>query len=323
MELGCAFAPGLATPDHIAVAERLGYRMAWVYDSPALYHDVWVTLARAAERTSAIGLGPGVLVPHLRHVMVNAAGIATLADLAPGRIHVAVGSGFTGSRTLGLKPNRWSDVGAYVDALRALLAGETITWDGQAIRMMHPDGFGPARPIEVPVLVGANGPKGLAVARRCADGVFLAGDPGPAAGFARAAMLLTGTVLDAGEDPTSARVLDAAGHAAAVALHAGYEWGFLDALPGGGAYRGVIDAIPVEERHLALHDRHLVSVTERDEPFVRPMLPSVAWTAESLPGRLAAFAAAGVTEIAYQPAGPDIPRELAAFAAAARETGAT
>jgi 5,10-methylenetetrahydromethanopterin reductase len=41
-------------------------------------------LALAAERTTTIGLGPGVLVPNLRHPMVNASATAALAALAPG-----------------------------------------------------------------------------------------------------------------------------------------------------------------------------------------------------------------------------------------------
>jgi 5,10-methylenetetrahydromethanopterin reductase len=99
--LSCAFATSMATPDHVAMAESLGYERAWLYDSPALYPDVWVTLARAADRTSTIGLGPGVLIPSLRHPMTNAAAIATLSAIAPGRVAVAIGSGFTGRYILG------------------------------------------------------------------------------------------------------------------------------------------------------------------------------------------------------------------------------
>ena len=82
LDLSCAFATSMATPDHVVLAEELGYRRAWFYDSPALYPDVWVQLCRAAERTSRIGLGPGVLIPSLRHPMTNAAAIATLVELA-------------------------------------------------------------------------------------------------------------------------------------------------------------------------------------------------------------------------------------------------
>ena len=49
MDIACALAPVPETPDHIRLAERLGYRRAWVYDTPALQLDVWVTLARAAD----------------------------------------------------------------------------------------------------------------------------------------------------------------------------------------------------------------------------------------------------------------------------------
>jgi 5,10-methylenetetrahydromethanopterin reductase len=77
MEVSCAFPTALDSPDNIALAERLGYDRAWVYDTPQQSPDVWMTLALAAERTERIGLGPGVLVPSLRHPMVNAAATAS------------------------------------------------------------------------------------------------------------------------------------------------------------------------------------------------------------------------------------------------------
>ena len=99
MELSCAFAPRPDLPDLLRLAEELGYRRAWVFDSPALYGDVWMSLARCADATSTIGLGPAVLVPSLRHVVTNAAAIATLEQLAPGRAVAALGTGFTGRLT--------------------------------------------------------------------------------------------------------------------------------------------------------------------------------------------------------------------------------
>ena len=113
MDLSCAFGPVPETPEHIALAERLGYRRAWVFDTPALQLDVWMTLGRAALRTTRIELGPGVLIPSLRHVMVTAAAIATLVDLAPGRVNVGIGSGFTGRLAMGQRPNPWAFVAQY------------------------------------------------------------------------------------------------------------------------------------------------------------------------------------------------------------------
>jgi 5,10-methylenetetrahydromethanopterin reductase len=95
--LSAFFAPMRDTPDHIRLAEELGFARAWCYDSPLLYDDVFVTLARAAERTSRIGLGVGVLVPGLRAPVVTANALSSVSALAPGRVVVAVGAGFTGA----------------------------------------------------------------------------------------------------------------------------------------------------------------------------------------------------------------------------------
>ncbi len=91
MQVSCAFPTALDSPDNIALAEELGYDRAWVYDTPQQSPDVWMTLALAAQCTERIGLGPGVLVPSLRHPMVNAAATATLCALAPGRVAVSFG----------------------------------------------------------------------------------------------------------------------------------------------------------------------------------------------------------------------------------------
>src|SRR6201994_2674943 len=101
MDISCAFATSSDTPAHVELAESLGYQRAWLYDSPALYPDVWMILTRCAERTSRIGLGPGVLVPSLRHPMVNAAATAELASQAPGPGPGANGPGFSGRISLG------------------------------------------------------------------------------------------------------------------------------------------------------------------------------------------------------------------------------
>jgi len=321
MRLTCAFATSMDAPEHIRIAESLGYERAWCYDSPALYPDVWVQLCRAAERTSTIGLGPGVLIPSLRHPMVTAAAIGTLVELAGvERVAVAMGTGFTGRFAMGQRPLKWADVADYVRTVRALLRGETTTWEGGQIRMLHADGFGPARPIDVPILLGAAGPKGVAAARDVADGIFLAGAR-PVEGFDWQATLLTGTVLRDGEAPDSARLVDAAGHSVTVAYHFFVENRLPgELLPGFEQWLHAYDDVPADERHLALHDLHMVDVNERDRPFITPelvRLAGYAWTPSELRDRLAALEDAGVTDVAYQPAG-DIPAELEEFAAAVR-----
>ena len=327
MEISCAFATSSDTPVHAQLAETLGYKRAWLYDSPALYPDVWMVLSRCAERTSRIGLGPGVLVPSLRHPMVNAAAIAELVGQAPGRVSVAIGSGFTGRMAMGTRPIPWRRVAEYVRCLKSLLAGESAEWDGAVLSMLHLPGFGAERPIDVPILIGADGPKGLAVAAELGDGVFSAAVPQPAAANVTdwRALLTFGTVLDEGEELTSPRVIEAAGPSAVVLYHAMYERGgadAVDALPGGRGWREAIEAYPERERHLAIHAGHLVKANPRDEPQVVDLIPlasaaGLTGTADQIPEKITGLAALGVTELVYQPAGPDIERELRAFASAA------
>src|SRR5437867_1732432 len=54
------------------LAERLGYDAAWITDTHLVCRELWVTLAACAVATSTITLGPGVAVPHSRHVSVTA-----------------------------------------------------------------------------------------------------------------------------------------------------------------------------------------------------------------------------------------------------------
>jgi 5,10-methylenetetrahydromethanopterin reductase len=165
MKISAAFPPVPATPEHIGLAEKLGYSTAWVYDTPALQLDCWMTLALAAARTSRIRLGPGVMIPSLRHPMVTASAIATLVSLVgESRVIIGIGTGFTGRRAMGQKPLRWQDMPRMVGDIRRLLAGETVEIEGAATSMLHWPGQAPNRPIEVPFVLGVNGPKGLETA---------------------------------------------------------------------------------------------------------------------------------------------------------------
>ena len=49
MKLSAAFATSLESPDHIRLAEDLGYHRAWLYDGGPMGADVWMMLALAAE----------------------------------------------------------------------------------------------------------------------------------------------------------------------------------------------------------------------------------------------------------------------------------
>jgi 5,10-methylenetetrahydromethanopterin reductase len=171
----------------------------------------------------------------------------------------------------------------------------------------------------VPFVIAAADPKGIAVARELGDGVF--GGFMPVGGFRWSMVLTLGTVFGDGEQPGSARVLGAAGHAAAVMFHAAMESRRPDIVQGGKEWAAAYEAVPQRVRHLALHDQHLVANNDRDRPFVTGEMlvqNGLALTRAAWRERIAMLESAGATEIAYQPAGPDIAKELETFASAVR-----
>lgn len=325
VDVSVSFATTLDTPEHIRIAEELGFRRTWLYDTPQQSPDVWMTLALAAERTHRIGLGPGVLVPALRHPMVNASGAAALERLAPGRVAVAFGTGYTGRRAMGQRPVSWAYMTRYVTAFRALLRGETVEWEGSPMRMLHTPEYPRGAPETIPVYIAAIGPKGTAIAESLGDGVFVMGIDGVSEEvtkkFESVIYGTAGSVLGDGEDLSSERLRTAAGPALAQLFHISYELGgeeAVRALPGGPEWLAVVLETPEAERHLAVHHGHLLRLNEAD---------TAAWnagghalvgytltgTAADVLARVQGLAAQGVTEITYQPAG-DIRRELEAFA---------
>ena len=327
-------APVRDTPDHIALAESLGFGAAWVYDSPLLYADPFVTLARAAERTSRIGLGIGVVVPGLRAPVATAAGLRTLDVLAPGRVRAASGAGFTGRFTLGLGPVTNARLARELDDVRGLLAGEerAHTEGARPIRDMPVPGA--AGDGDVPLYVSCRGPRAQALARERGDGamtgiLYPGGLALLRAGIGPEIPLVVhavGAVADPGEPLDSPRLRAAVGPVVGVAFHAFAEqpWrleGLPDALRAAaeGYIAAVEAAYPAERRHQELHRGHLVEVVlPEDEAVIDAgtiAAMSFTGTAGALRERAEALAGDGVDELAVQPGG-DVTDGLRRLAAA-------
>lgn len=312
MRLSCALVPTPRVPEQAALAERLGYERVWLADSPALYGDVWIAVAEAARATERIGLGTSVLIPSLRHVLATAAAIAHVEAIAPGRLRVAFGTGFTGRRMLGQKPLPLATLGRYVRQLRGLLAGEEVQVDGGVCRLMHPAGATAPLPLATPIWIAANGPKGAALAAEIADGLICAGVAPE--GVSDAAALAFGTVLREGETFDAPAVLERIGPAIAVVWHGTYEaaGAAVDNLPGGAGWRAEVERFPEASRHLYVHEGHLFELTDRDRRHLAPELAgsTLSGTPAQLRGRVAGLAAQGITELVYWPLGDDLPGEL-------------
>jgi len=112
-------------------------------------------------------LFPAVTNPLTRHASVLAGAIATVEELAPGRVKFVVGSGYTSASTIGRKAATLADMRTCVRTVKSLLAGETVDFDGAPGRL----GYGSGR--RIPVLMAASGPKAIELAGEIADGVLL------------------------------------------------------------------------------------------------------------------------------------------------------
>jgi len=318
--------PRADAADLAVLAEELGYERVWLYDSAALYEDIWVHLGLIAARTSRIGLGTAVIVPNLRHVMTTASAIATVARMAPGRLAVGIGTGFTARLVMNKRALSWATTERYVRQLRALLAGEVVEIAGEQCQMIHHPDMAAARPFDVPILLSAMGPKGQSIAEEIADGLMNVAPPA-VAGVPWHVQMVNGTVLDDGESPTDPRVADAAGPWEVLGYHGAWHLAgeeVVPMLPGGAEWlERVVADRPSAERHLSVHEGHCSHVNERDRPLLAAKGtaedPWSGWVGADadIAARIAAAGEAGSTEILYTPAGPDLEREMRAFARAA------
>lgn len=95
-------------------------------------------------------------------------------------------------------------------------------------------------------------------------------------------------------------------------------------MTGGKEWVDVISRVPERERHLAIHDGHLLDLNAADAAAWNAgghaAIPQLTMTgsAQDVTAGMAKLIDNGATEIMLQPVGPDIPRELERFMIAAR-----
>jgi 5,10-methylenetetrahydromethanopterin reductase len=162
----------------VQLAEALGYDTAWITDTHLVCRELWVTLAACAAATSRIRLGPGVTVPHTRHASVTASALATLADLAPGRVVCGIGTGGSAAETMGLtirQTARVATLDAVTTTVKRLLAGHDVRFEsGREGRLAWL-----RQPCPVPLYLAGSGPRMLAAAGRLGDGAIMYASTSP------------------------------------------------------------------------------------------------------------------------------------------------
>ncbi len=332
MDIGLCVASHVGDIDYIVKAEELGYSHAWCADSQMLWSDCYAALALAATRTSHIQLGTGVAVTGTRPAPVNAAGIATINALAPGRTFFGVGAGNTAMRVMGEKPHRIKEYDQYLAEMRPLLRGEEAVHDGTPIRHIMPDNGFVNFEHEIPLYVSGFGPKSLGLAGKHGDGAVIAMAAHPAAMSsvwhmieegARAAgreidrdefyltALTTVVVLEEGEAVDSPRVKSQCGAMAMAAVHYAYDqwrnFGFQppNALHGVWEdYTALLEDYPEDRRHQRIHAGHNCWVLPEEEQFLTPetlQASALIGTAEQLREQLTGLSAAGLDQVMILP----------------------
>jgi 5,10-methylenetetrahydromethanopterin reductase len=176
----------------------------------------------------------------------------------------------------------------------------------------------------VPLLVAANGPKGVGVARR-SDGLIYGGPlTDVPTGFEQLHLSLGAIPLEPGEAPSSPRIIDAARVVFMMGYHIAYD-GFtntaVEELPGGVEWLEMIRGFPEATRHLRVHDRHMAEVNAHDHAFserhrdeLEAFAASIAATPEQLRARVDHLGALGATRAMVLSIRPDWERGLRSYA---------
>jgi len=147
-------------------AERYGYAMIGVADTPGNAMDPWVsaTLVAKASRQARVALCVTNLLT--RHPAVTAAAIASLDRVSNGRAVLGIGAGHSGTRNVGLVKSNADELADGVAFIKALLRGNPATFGTAAAHL-------PWVKRAPPVFLAASHPSPLQAAGRTADGVFV------------------------------------------------------------------------------------------------------------------------------------------------------
>jgi 5,10-methylenetetrahydromethanopterin reductase len=332
MRVGIVVTARPGVEDLAARAEKLGFSSFWVYDTPMVNGDPFISLALCAKTTSRIKLGIGVTSPALRSAPAAAAALSSLNAIVPGRVICGIGTGNTARRTLGMLPTKMAELERFTRALQDLTAGkETEYAEGdrsRSVRFLH---VGPYVNTQDPIefVVAAFGLKAAGIAGRRGAGLISFGllAPGVWTGFvdarraaareagqpesAKSYVMTSLHVLAEGEDRYSDLAKDSMGHVAMALLTfaadnprfgASLEPGEADAVRRLLERRGTTAADP--NRHATLYRNYLGRIEPQDRDLVVPSLVDklgLVGTRPELLGRIAAMEEAGVGEIVIQP----------------------
>jgi 5,10-methylenetetrahydromethanopterin reductase len=151
-------------------ADRYGYAMIGIADTPGNAMDPWVSAAVVALASQRARVALCVTNLLTRHPAISAAAAASLDHISNGRAVLGIGAGHSGTRNVGLPRSRAGELADGVTFIKALLKGTPASLGGKGL---------PATTAHLPwirrappVFIAASHPGPLRAAGRTADGVF-------------------------------------------------------------------------------------------------------------------------------------------------------
>jgi 5,10-methylenetetrahydromethanopterin reductase len=163
--------------DYVQYAEKMGFEAVWQAES-RLVRDAIVPMAAYAAVTDRLIVGSGVINNWTRNIGLLAATFLTLDDLAPDRIICGIGAWWDPlAKNVGIERRKpLLAMRETVELLRRLLNLERVSFQGEfhqveniELDVVH----GRREPRNVPIMIGATGPKMMALTGEIADGAVL------------------------------------------------------------------------------------------------------------------------------------------------------
>lgn len=148
-----------------AAAERYGYDMIGVADTPGNAMDPWVSATLIAEHTTRPRVALCVTNLLSRHPAATAAAIASLDLVSRGRAVLGIGAGNSGTKNLGVGSSKAEALKEGVRFIRTLLTGQSASYQGAAAHL-------PWVKRAPPVFQAGSLPRSLEAAGAAADGAF-------------------------------------------------------------------------------------------------------------------------------------------------------
>ncbi|UCE97040.1 MAG: 5,10-methylenetetrahydromethanopterin reductase [Candidatus Bathyarchaeota archaeon] len=176
MSFGIEFVPRdlyWKTTFYAIQAEKTGFNTLWVTDH-FNNRNVYVSLAIVSAYTDKIRFGPGVTNPYMAHPIVTAQAVATLNEISPGRVVCGLGVGDrTTLEMVNMKPSKpLATIRESVKIIREISLGNNLEMEGKIFTVSGAKlNFKPNS--RIPIFVGAQGPKMLALAAEIGDGVLI------------------------------------------------------------------------------------------------------------------------------------------------------